>query len=253
LWEEYIKDDATDFEYIFQKRSGHYLRKRSAHAFPQPNPAFHCVFDEGTNSRELVANLVLDPTVAMNTRNRNISFVKEFWDIFNEAGVKIPIQGYEMVIDTGQHKPIAVRKPHYGMHKSPIMQKMIDKLLELGFIGKDSTSPWGFCITLAPKPHQESVFNSDDYIWRFCTNYIRLNMITRPAKYHIPRLDHTYQFGFGTATHFILLDAFFGLSPSPPLPSLHDQNSFLRSSRPNIYLASYAVWANATLLLSLQQ
>jgi hypothetical protein len=58
-------------------------------------------------------------------------------DVFNEAGVRIPIQGYEMVIDTGRkHKPINVRKPHYGMHESPIMQKTIDKLLKLGFIAK---------------------------------------------------------------------------------------------------------------------
>jgi hypothetical protein len=167
-------------------------------------------FNEATNLKELNANLVLDPSLSIDTRNRVISFVKEFWDIFNEAGVKIPIQGYEMVIDTGKHRPIAVRKPHYGMHESPIMQKTIDKLLELGFIARDSTSPWGFRITLAPKPHQESVVDIDDYIWRFCTNYIRLNMITRPAEYPIPRCDDAYQFGFGKATHFILLDAFSG-------------------------------------------
>ena len=35
-------------------------------------------------------------------------------------------------------------------------------------------------------------------------------MITRPAEYPIPRCDDAYQFGFGKATHFILLDAFSG-------------------------------------------
>ena len=210
LWQEYLKDDSTDFEYIFHNRSGHSLRKRSEHAFPAPNPDLLCRFDEAKNTQELSANLVLDASLSIDTRNRIISFIKEFWDVFNEAGVKIPIQGYEMVIDTGNHKTIAVRKPHYGMHEAPIMQKTIDKLVEMGFIILDSSSPWGFRITLAPKPHQESVVDIEQYIWRFCTNYIRLNMITRPSEYPIPRCDDAYQFGFGKATHFILLDAYSG-------------------------------------------
>jgi hypothetical protein len=87
-----------------------------------------------------------------------------------------------MVIDTGDHQPIAVAKPHYGIHEAPIMQNMIKRLLDMGFIVKDSISPWGFRITLAPKPHQENVTEIENYVWRFCTNYIcmhiRLNMIT---------------------------------------------------------------------------
>jgi hypothetical protein len=163
-----------------------------------------------TNTRELMTNLLLDPGLSFDTKNHILSFVKEFWDVFNEAGVRIPVQGYEMVIDTGNYIPIAVRKPHYGMHESPIMQKTIDKLLELGFIEQESTSPWGFTITLSPKPHQESVVDINDYIWRFCTNYIRLNMITRPAEFPIPRCDDARQFGFGKATYFILLYTFSG-------------------------------------------
>jgi hypothetical protein len=144
------------------------------------------------------------------TQNQIIDFVKEFWDVFREEGVKIPIQGYEMVIDTGNHQPVAVAKPHYGMHETPIMQHTIDQLLDMGFIVKDTTSPWGFKITLAPKPHQENVTEIENYVWRFCTNYIPLNMITRPAEYPIPRCDDAVMFGFGLATHYILLDAFSG-------------------------------------------
>jgi hypothetical protein len=115
-----------------------------------------------------------------------------------------------MVIDTGDHQPIAVRKPHYGMHEAPIMQKTIDTLLQLRHIAKDRTSPWGFIITLAPKPHQENVTNINEYVWRFCISYILLNKITRPAEYSIPRCDDAVMFGFGEALFFILLDAFSG-------------------------------------------
>jgi hypothetical protein len=66
------------------------------------------------------------------------------------------IKGYEMVIDTGNHRPICVPQPHYGLHESPIMQESIDLLLKQGFIKPDLTSPWGFRITLAPKPTKKT-------------------------------------------------------------------------------------------------
>eukprot|EP00957_Ditylum_brightwellii_P103995 7923644-Ditylum_brightwellii.AAC.1 len=69
------------------------------------------------------------------------------------------------------------------------MEKTIKDLLDRGHIKKDITSPWGFRITLAPKPRQEKVQDIEEYVWRFCINYIRLNMITRPAEYPIPRCD----------------------------------------------------------------
>ena len=115
-----------------------------------------------------------------------------------------------MVIDTGKHRPIACRQPRYGMHETPIMQNTIDKLLSLGFIQKDSTSPWGSRITLAAKPHQESVTDISKYEWRFCINYVRLNMVTRPSAYPIPRCDDAVMNGFGTARYYILFDAFSG-------------------------------------------
>ena len=115
-----------------------------------------------------------------------------------------------MIIDTGTHAPIRVPQPHYGMHESPIMQRTIDELLKLKFIKPDVTSPWGFRITLAPKPHQEDCTNINDFVWRFCINYISLNRITRPASYPIPRCDDAVMFGFGHATFFILIDAHSG-------------------------------------------
>jgi hypothetical protein len=46
--------------------------------------------------------------LSQDTGNRIRAFDKEFWDVFQEEGVKIPIRGYEMVINTGDHQPIAV-------------------------------------------------------------------------------------------------------------------------------------------------
>ena len=39
---------------------------------------------------------------------------------------------------------------------------------------------WGSLIVLAPKPHQEHVTDIDDFIWRMCVSYRKLNSVTLP-------------------------------------------------------------------------
>lgn len=187
------------------------LRKKiTEFEYPTPNPSFHYVYNETVDAKEFNKHLILEPDLEPDIVNRVKDFVKKYWDTFREEGVKIPIQGYKMVIDTGDTKPIAVPLPRYGMYEAPVMQKTIDRLLDFGHIRLDNKSPWGFRITLAPKPHQEDVKDIEEYIWRFCINYIQLNRVTRPSEYPIPRCDDAVMYGFGTATCFILLDAFSG-------------------------------------------
>ena len=159
LWteEENNQNPHHDFNFQFQQKSNHVLRKYNEASLPPPNPKFHRVYDNSIDSKELEANLRLDSSTPIDIQKRIRKFVIEFWDVFSEAGVCIPIRGYEMIINTGNHAPVACRQPRYGMHETPIMQKTIDKLIKLGFIIRDSTSPWASRITLASKPHQESV------------------------------------------------------------------------------------------------
>lgn len=127
--------------------------------------------------------------------------------MFQEAGVSIPVGGYKLVINTGSHQPVVVQKSHYGLHGASVMQKTIDTLLLLSHIAPDCTSsPWGYRITLTPKPHQEDVNGIAAYIWRFCINYIILNKITCPAEYPIPRCDAAVIYGLGD----VLMEAFSG-------------------------------------------
>ena len=108
-----------------------------------------------------------------------------------------------MDIDTGNHPPIAVKNPRYGLHESVIMNKTINTLFDLDHIVKDVLSPWGFIITLAPKPHQEEVTYIADCVWKFCINYILLNKVTKSASYPIPRCDDAVMHGFGATSCFI--------------------------------------------------
>jgi hypothetical protein len=209
-WEEPEEENNPAFHCIFQTRTGNSIRKSLPHAFPAPNPNFHCQYGTAKDAKVLHTNLVLGPDLSQDIGNRVIMFVQEFWDVFREEGVKMPIRGYEMVSNTGTHEPIAVQKPHCGLHEIPIMQKIIYKLLEMMFIRQDVTSPRASQITLAPKLHQEAVMDITGYIWRFCINYIRVNIVTRPAEYPIPRCGNAVVYGFGEATFFILLDAYSG-------------------------------------------
>eukprot|EP00978_Attheya_sp_CCMP212_P024368 scaffold76438_cov60-Attheya_sp.AAC.1 len=116
LWKENLKDDENSFEYLLQNRLSHTLRRKTESEFPEPNPAFAYTYDDSKDRAELEKNIIFEDNISANKlRNRAIDFVKEFWDVFREdhGVVCIPVQGYEMVIDTGDAKPIAVRQPRY--------------------------------------------------------------------------------------------------------------------------------------------
>ena len=141
--------------------------------------------------------------------------VKEHLCTFCNKGVSVSVKHYEMVINTGNAPPVSVKKLHYGLFETLIMQKTIDMLLSYNFIVQDYSSPYNSNIVLAPKPHQEDIKNIDDYIWRFCISYIALNLITRVINYPIPRCNNTFMYDFGTACFFILLDTYSGYHQIP--------------------------------------
>jgi len=62
---------------------------------------------------------------------------------------------------------------------------------------------------LAPKPHQETVEDINDFVWRMCVSYRGLNAITLPFEYPIPRCDDALD-NFGDSfgpLFFLSLDA----------------------------------------------
>ena len=67
-----------------------------------------------------------------------------------------------------------------------------------------------FKALLAPMPHQEHVSNIEDFVWRFCVNYILLNLITQPIAYPILRCDSAIYLTFGGGLWMWLFDALMG-------------------------------------------
>jgi hypothetical protein len=57
------------------------------------------------------------------------------------------------------------------------MQRSIEALAKVVQIRQIHDGQWLFKVLLAPKPHQEQVWNIKDFVWCFCVNYIPLNKL----------------------------------------------------------------------------
>ena len=44
-------------------------------------------------------------------------------------------------------------------------------------------------MVLAQKPHQEHITDINDFVWRMCVSYRKLNAVTKPFQFPIPRCD----------------------------------------------------------------
>lgn len=145
-------------------------------------------FNEKEDTKELQDNIKIGKNVSQDIKDELIQSIKDYWDCFAKKGVHRYILGYEFGVDTGTHTPVCCKKPAYGPHESKIIMEQIQDLLKNKWI-VPCRGPWGSLIVLAAKPHQESVTKIDDFIWRMCVSYRKLNEITRPFQYPIPRCD----------------------------------------------------------------
>ncbi len=127
----------------------------------------------------------LDPSLQI----KIYQIIQDYWSMFDKKGVFVPVKNYECVIDTGSARPIAVKKILYGELEIKYMRKCIEALAKVGHIRQITDGSWLFKALLAPKHHQEHIKNIDDFIWRFCVNYIPLNGVTRVIAYPIPRCN----------------------------------------------------------------
>jgi hypothetical protein len=143
-------------------------------------------WDPVRDQAEFDKNFVIASDANPSVRSAIVAIIESHWDCFYSAGVRFPILHFEFAIDTGASPPVCCKKPHYGPHESKIIMEQINVLLDNGFI-RPCLGPWGSSIVLAAKPHQEDIVNIEDFIWRLCISYRRLNQVTLPFEYPIPR------------------------------------------------------------------
>jgi hypothetical protein len=138
------------------------------------------------------------------------------------------VRGYQCAIDTRNAKPIAAKKIMYNPRKTVIMRKSIAALAKVGHIRQVYDSQSLFKALLAAKPHQEHVSNIEDFVWRFCVNYIPLNQVTPQIAYPILHCDCAVNLAFGIALFFWLFDAFTGHHQLAVYPESQEKSGFQR-------------------------
>jgi hypothetical protein len=197
-------DDIDDSIFLFEQHGKAVCRP--AIPFVNHRTDIH-VWDATRDSSEFTNNFVIGPNVDPAVRKRIVDIIETHWYCFYSAGVRHTILDFDFAIDTGGSSPVCCRKPHYGPHESKIIMDQIDVLLNNGWI-HPCKGPWGSSIVLAAKPHQEQVTNIADFVWRMCVSYRKLNQVTLPFEYPIPRCDDAID-NFGDSAgrlYFIALD-----------------------------------------------
>ena len=84
-----------------------------------------------------------------------------------------------MTIDTGEHPPIKLRPYRTPLHKRKIVETAVKEMLDAGIITR-SKSPWSFPVVIVEKK---------DKTHRFCVDFRKLNDITKPFAFPLPRID----------------------------------------------------------------
>ncbi|GFV54531.1 retrovirus-related Pol polyprotein from transposon 297 [Trichonephila clavipes] len=107
--------------------------------------------------------------------------LESFQNVFEPEGEATNI--LEHHINTGNSPPIS--EPLYRMSpvKKEILRKEIDDLLEKDII-EECESPYGAPVVLIPKPNNQ---------FRLCIDYRKLNEVTVPDTYPLPRMDDLLQ------------------------------------------------------------
>ena len=102
----------------------------------------------------------------------------EFSDIFSDDPGKTTLTKHEIHLESGT-RPIKLPPYRVSTQKSEIIKKELDNMIQLGVI-EPSSSPWAAPVVVIPKP---------DKTYRFCVDYRRLNEVTVPDAFPMPRID----------------------------------------------------------------
>ncbi len=100
-----------------------------------------------------------------------------------------------MEIKTGDAPPIHLPAYRVGTEKKNIFRTEVKEMLDAGVI-QPSTSPWASPAIVVPKPGGN---------WRLCIDYRKLNKITIPDPFPMPRTDETLDL-LGRARYITTLD-----------------------------------------------
>jgi len=221
-------DQTDNFDHLLHNIDGGVILRKTK--FPAPSldthdPLFDYEFSNKIHGPILAKDLDLSHLSPENAASLT-ALIQKYWMVFDERGTFTPVRNYQCVIDNGNSAPIAIKKINYGTRKTPIMRKSIAALEKVGHIRQIHDGQWLFKATLASKPHQETVTDIGDFVWRFCVNYIRLNQVTKLIVYPIPRCDMAVKMAFGSSMWHWMYDAPMGYHQLSVAPESQEKLAF---------------------------
>jgi hypothetical protein len=129
-------DKSEYYKNLLHNIDGGPILRKLKHPLPsmdEEDPKFFSTYDESKHGAWLKKDLDLshlEPAV----RNQIYALVKKIWSVFDDKGVFVPVKSYKCVIDTGDAKPIAVKKILYGPREVPIIWTAIAALKKVSHI-----------------------------------------------------------------------------------------------------------------------
>ncbi len=130
-------DQFDYYDHVLHDIDGGPVLRKLKHPVPDMNapvdPAFFSEFipeKHEAQMRQEVDLSHLDPDL----QEKIYILIREFWSVFDSKGIFVPVKSYECIIDTGNARPIAVKKNLYGERETVIMQRCIAALAKVGHI-----------------------------------------------------------------------------------------------------------------------
>ncbi|KYO34810.1 hypothetical protein Y1Q_0009657 [Alligator mississippiensis] len=124
-----------------------------------------------------IEELLLPDHLPSQDKDKLLTVLKDYEMVFSNEPGKTNLAVH--MIDTGSHRPILSRP--YAVN-AKVMEEIKWELAEMRELGviQPSTSPWSSLVVLIRK---------QDGTIRFCVDYRKLNAITTPDAYPMPRTD----------------------------------------------------------------
>jgi hypothetical protein len=106
--------------------------------------------------------------------------LEKYEDVFSKGNGDIgKTEILKMKIDTGDAQPIKQRAYRYTKEQKEDISKQVKELLETGIIQR-SYSPWSSPVVMIKKKNGN---------WRMCTDFRKINDVTKKDNYSMPRID----------------------------------------------------------------
>jgi hypothetical protein len=198
-------DQTSDYDWLETSQQAPPFVRKTRPLPDEIDPSFDVKFNEAIHGEYLRTNLKTDH-LPSGIAQQLTDLIKKYWCVFDPEGVGKTIIGYECSIDTGDAKPISCKNINYGPRESAVIMQHLTVLEKIRHIEQIYGSEWLFKIILAPKPHQEHIYDIADFVWRLCVNFIPLNEVTRVIAFPAVRCDTAVGISFGDGEIIWLLD-----------------------------------------------